>query len=746
MQQLPKGYYAVQSDLANASQTTFTYRGVTYAVTLGVNLFPNATEANAVAAEIPDVVLEGLPYERFTAPVLLFSAGEHRIGKRSIERVQFSGSRILLGEGVGINPNLPGDDPMQPPALNPARGGAGESVLAGGYDYGTMAMVAHAPADLILFDGFTWDRARFADNRSGSGDHLGHYVFRNIIHTSPCGHNMYTFGEIDTNTAMEREVLIENVRITNLSDMGYGGIFAWMNAQKTTMKGICIDGTSQVLGLTNITKSFANNPGNCAVCEYTISDSYFRNIGGENGLATACRGDGAVCLTVENCTFIDASRPGESFLQPHLANDRCKLTVKGCRFADTRQNDVAIGIWGDGENMEIADCTFSGFAENWRKMPAPPTEAPDFIEARPNDWQTDTADAHTVIGTDTADFTELTALYAGRRAYYGDQHAHSDCGGKSDGSAPIGDYPSKMDQLSLDFVALVDHQQMRGFFLPEWDDERFIIGTEPGTHIIDTNAAAVAMMHYNMLFPHKYGLAMVLANFPEFEFRGDELTGSFKYPKFTKERFMELTAYVQSIGGIMVHPHPKVLMGSDDPLDYYVGENMHLEVMVASYERHGSFRSYELWCDLLALDKHVYAAGGSDTHGAVTNRCVSTFYSKEKSGRAFFDVMHSGDYTAGAFGIQMCIDGQPMGSTVAYKEGSTLSLRVGDPFAPAFKGNTVYELRVITDQGLAYASRFNGKEAQTLTLAVQDRKFYRAEVMDVTHGYRIAVGNPIWLA
>ncbi len=746
MQQLPKGYYAVQSDLVNASQTTFTYRGVTYAATVGVNLFANATEANAAATEVPDAVLEGLPYESFSAPVLLFSAGEHRIGKRSAERVQFSGSRILLGEGVGISPNLPSNDPMQPPALNPARDGAGESVLAGGYDFGTMAMVAHAPADLILFDGFTWERTRFADNRSGSGDHLCRYVFRNIRHTSPCGHNMYTFGEIDTNTALEREVSLENIRITDLSDMGYGGIFAWINAQKTTMKGICIDGTTQVLGLTNITKSFANNPGNCSVCEYIISDSYFRNVGGENGLATACRGDGAVCLTVENCTFIDASRKGESFLQPHLANDRCKLTVKGCRFTDTRQNDAAIGIRGEGENMEIADCTFSGFAENWRKMPAPPTDAPALIENRASSWQTDTADAHTVIGTDTADLTELNTLYAGRRAYYGDQHAHSDCGGKSDGSAPIGDYPAKMDQLSLDFVALVDHRQMRGFFLPEWDDERFIIGTEPGTSIVDTNAAAVSQMHYNMLFPHKYGLAMVLANFPEFEFQGDELTGSFKYPKFTKERFMELTAYVQSIGGIMVHPHPKVLMGSDDPLDYYVGENMHLEVMVASYERHDSFRSYELWCDLLALGKHVYAAGGSDTHGAVTNRCVSTFYSKEKSGRAFFDVMHSGDYTAGAFGIQMCIDNAPMGSTVPYREGMTLSLRVGDLFAPACKGNTAYELRVITDQGLAYASRFNGKETQTLTLAVQDRKFYRAEVVDLTHGYRIAVGNPIWLS
>ena len=38
---------------------------------------------------------------------------------------------------------------------------------------------------------------------------------------------------------------------------------------------------------------------------------------------------------------------------------------------------------------------------------------------------------------------------------------------------------------------------------------------------------------------------MVLANFPEYEFRGDELTGFFVYPNFTKERFGELTRYIQ---------------------------------------------------------------------------------------------------------------------------------------------------------------------------------------------------------
>jgi hypothetical protein len=116
-----------------------------------------------------------------------------------------------------------------------------------------------------------------------------------------------------------------------------------------------------------------------------------------------------------------------------------------------------------------------------------------------------------------------------------------------------------------------------------------------------------------MLFPHKYALSMVLANFPEFEFSGDELSGSFKYPGFTKERFFELTEFVHSLGGMMVHPHPCTMMYSKDPVDYYFGEHTYLETLYETYDSHASFKNYDLWVKLLALGKHVYASGGSDT-------------------------------------------------------------------------------------------------------------------------------------
>lgn len=46
---------------------------------------------------------------------------------------------------------------------------------------------------------------------------------------------------------------------------------------------------------------------------------------------------------------------------------------------------------------------------------------------------------------------------------------------------------------------------------------------------------------------------------------------------------------------------------------------------------------------------------------------------------------------------------------------------------------------------LAYSSLYNGKQSQALSMKVEKRAFYRAEVYDLTHDCRVAIGNPIWL-
>ena len=74
-----------------------------------------------------------------------------------------------------------------------------------------------------------------------------------------------------------------------------------------------------------------------------------------------------------------------------------------------------------------------------------------------------------------------------------------------------------------------------------------------------------------------------------------------------------------------------------------------------------------------------------------------------------------------------------------------LTLRVGDFFAPEWREDTVYALRVFSDKGLVYSAPFNGKEDQELQIEVQKRAFYRADVYDMTHECVVAVGNPIWI-
>ncbi len=730
MQNLPKGYYAVYNPTeGEALPTTFTYKGVSYAVTPGQNVFATLHQAAQAATQAPTEVLPGLDYADFTTPVLLFSPGEHNIDKFCFDR-----SLTLLGQSAGINPNLPANE-GELPAKNPGFDAAG-SILAGSYWHGHMRVEDSAVTDIAL-DGFALKSVRFNDKRTTGSFSL---TFKNIEQLGPCGVHLLAFENGDEH--LHRQVELQNLRVVGSDSLGYGSSFLRLHAQELTIKGLCFANTALVFGFTSLPKSLPT--GNCQI---TIQNSYFANLQGENGIATAASDpkNAKLDFTIEDCCFVDAARPDEAPLQPHLANEQCSLTLKNCQFTNTRGNTAAVMVRGEGKNVNLLGCSFTGFAQEVAYEAPLPENAPDFIDPTPK--TTDCADPHRVVA---GDFTKLDELYSGRKAYYGDQHVHTDCGGTSVGHYPMTDWPAEMDRLGIDFAAVVDHRQMRGFFLPEWDEERFIIGTEPATRIKDLDCrygkeSFYTSIHYNMLFPHKYGLAMVLANFPAFQFHGDELTGSFSYVRFTKAEMESLFNYVTSIGGLMVHPHPKTMMSSDNPLDYYFGEGMYLETLYETYDSNNSFKNYDLWVDLLALGKKVYTSAGSDTHQAPTNAVVSVFYTKEKSGRAFFDQMKSGDYAVGIFGMQMAVGNTPMGGQTTYKAGQTLVLRLGDAFTRSLKDNTAYQLRVYTDQGLAYASIFNGKQPQALALELQDRKFYRAEVFDLTHGYRVGIGNPIWL-
>ena len=743
MKTLPKGYFAVIPDTPDCDKATLTYRGETFAVTEGENLFVTANAAvdAAKGADAPTEIICSLPYESFPAPVVLFSAGEHIINV--FDRIKVFSSVVMLGEQAGVNPNLPSENRLEMPALNPLRT-ENETVLAGSYWYGKL-FIEGGDCEYLIMDGFTCAGLRIKDVRT-SGKNF-RFESKNIIHTGPCGweHNQYNFLAAAPDGGLDRDILIENVRAIGFPDLDYGGTFALLNARKAVLDNVCFASTGQMFGFTTIPRSFPN----CSQfdkTEITLKNSYISDLTGENGVGLSSFGIDKREMKVEisGCTFVDAARENEPVITPQLGSEKVSVKISDCLFKDTRGNSgAAVSALGPGQDIVTENCETVGFARELEMLSPPPMESPLYINATPG--LTDCEDAHNVLAD--ADFSALDAHYEGTKAYYGDQHVHTRCGGTSDGSFAMSDWPDEMDRIGLDFAIIVDHRQMRGFFLPEWDETRFLMGNEPGGRILGLNAAVEGFnnIHYNMLVPHKYGLAMIFANFPEFEFRGDELTGSHKYPAFTKERFMELTEYIQSIGGMMVHPHPKTMMASSDPLDYYYGEHMYLETLYGTFGDHVSFKNHKLWTDLLALGKHVYTSGGSDTHRRPSNAVVSTFYTREKNAAAFFEQMRTGDYTVGCIGMKMFIDGNPMGSELEYKDGMVLTLRLDDFFPQRWQENTVYELRVYSDKGLVYKSMFDGQKPQQIAFECQKRAFYRAEVFDLTHGYRVAVGNPIWL-
>lgn len=756
MLQLPKGYYAVQclpNDVPELVADSFTYKGVTYAAEVGVNLFPTVASALAAAKEVPDTVLQGLDYEAFEAPVILLSAGSHSIGRKGPkDRLIFDRSVIILGQQAGVSPNLPSTNPLEPPALNPARDGGEttESVLCGGYDFGC-AYTTSPTISVLTIDGVCTAKSwRFGEWRSEPACDIK-VTFRNILHKSPAGFTMYSLSCFREDSPYKRDFLAENIRLDkDFFDCGYGGILFYLNAWRSTIRNLCVDGTTQLFGFTSIPRIDSNCAVNTDETNIILENCYIRNLRGENGIATQSHnaGERAVNLTIKDSTLVNASRPNEAPLQPYLANEKSYLRLVNCRVIDTRGNTApAVEIHGPGHSVVLENTVLEGFSAECGPAYVPPTKAPAKIENRAENWQTDTADPHCVIAADKADYTAMDAYYEGCRAYYGDQHVHTNCGGTSDGHYPMKDWVAKMDELGLDFAIVVDHRQMRGYFLPEWSEERFVMGTEPGTSITDLadTEAATSTMHYNMVFPHKYALAMVLANFPEFKFKGDELTGKFGYPQFTLARIRELNDYLRSIGGMLVHAHPKTLMASSQPLDYYMGERSYLETIVGRYPSHASYKSYDLWVEILATGKHMLASGGSDTHGNVTNSCPSTFYTKRRFHTDFVGRMYAGDYAVGGVGVKMMIDGHPMGSQITYKEGMKLTVRLADFMQATWRPDTAYELQIITDKGVAYASMFDGKEPQAISLAVQKRNFYRLVVNDLTHGYRVSVSNPIWL-
>lgn len=373
-------------------------------------------------------------------------------------------------------------------------------------------------------------------------------------------------------------------------------------------------------------------------------------------------------------------------------------------------------------------------------------------------------------GTDTApkgstpdyaatqgDTQKLDALYAGRTAFHGELHDHSDSGGTSDGKQPLSMWASVMPSVGMDYAAILDHRQVLHMYLPQWDDSIFIGGSEAATTITD-RPDDVNRFHYNMVFADPEPLEEIVTEFTEFKFR--EWTESdregcggqmhFNYPQMSTKRFNELITAVKEKGGLFVIPHPSSTNETvpKNGMDLYLQDYMGYEVFYGyGFDDSNNWKTeanYKLWTDMLASGARVWCSAGNDMHKLPQAKCLSTVYSEEADAHSHITHLRVGDFTAGPVGIKMCIGDTPMGTTGSF-EGQRLVFSVGDFHQDIALEKYTFRITLMDNKGEVFSREIRGNESVTFAMdADPAAKFYRVEVYNVTLDKLTALGNPIW--
>ena len=248
------------------------------------------------------------------------------------------------------------------------------------------------------------------------------------------------------------------------------------------------------------------------------------------------------------------------------------------------------------------------------------------------------------------------------------------------------------------------------------------------------------------------GLEAVVSSIDLYKYRYDSDKGIyvFNYPNLTVAQIQEVIQLVKDNGGMFTHVHPKSssYIQSDDPLMYWFADWTGLEVFYG-YSGYAPTRSvtdknYQLWVDLLAAGKYVWATAGSDKHAAANTDALTTIYSEKADAETYFSHMKVGDTTCGPVGIRMCVGDTVMGSQTDFS-GKRLAFCVADFHEVAYDETHTYHVELISDTGVIYSTEFDASQPFYYGMDADDSaKFYRVEVFDDTTGYRIAIGNPIW--
>ena len=336
----------------------------------------------------------------------------------------------------------------------------------------------------------------------------------------------------------------------------------------------------------------------------------------------------------------------------------------------------------------------------------------------------------------------LEKLYEGRTPYHGELHDHSSSGGTSDGKCTLAFWREDMARLKMDFATILDHKQVRHMYQPEWEDGVFLGGSEPGGRIIDQTGKVLLHFHYNLITEGPQQLEELLAEFPEYKFTGGK-EGHFLYPRFTKERFGQLITSLKAKGGFFVHPHPKQVMVSDNPLDFCFQEETGIEVFYNDNQSSYTGQNYKLWLEILAAGKRVWACAGGDYHKGPNTSALTTIYAEEKSNKSYLSHLREGDFICGPIGIRMAIGDTKMGGKCKF-EGQRMIFSVGDFHPHHIAEGHEYRVYLYDDTGFITSREIDPNTTNYFAMDVKPCKFYRLEVFDYSQKVRIAVGNPIW--
>lgn len=361
------------------------------------------------------------------------------------------------------------------------------------------------------------------------------------------------------------------------------------------------------------------------------------------------------------------------------------------------------------------------------------------------------------ISAPPEDVAALEKLYEGRAAYHGDIHCHTQSGEKSDGMLPLGMWADAMAARKVDFIAVADHRQTTHYDHEAWDDAIFIGASEGGMRVSSVNPdMGFQSVHTNYIFPSREAMEGMLQAFPLY-FNFNAFNGQYRDwgcgNVFTREKMVEVIEYIQDHGGFFVLLHPTSPNETEGPksgelMDFWWVDGTGFEVFFGYYGPSENYEktkeAYEVWKQLLAAGKKIYATAGSDTHTNPYTEALSTIYVTEKSSQNYIDCLRAGDFAPSPMGVRMVIGDTRMGGTTSF-DGQKVIFSVGDFHSYVTDKRSNFRAVLVSDKGAVTTQTFTADETVYFSMdAEADAKYYYVEIYDADEDLLIGIGNPIW--